>query len=106
MPTRWGRVYSIDMTKFTREEVEETVHKLKKANLSGIDLSGANLSGADLTGAVLWDAGLYDTTPRYADLYVAKELKYHGAYLSNTNLTGATYNKDTQFPDDFDPEAI
>ncbi|SVE50393.1 uncharacterized protein METZ01_LOCUS503247, partial [marine metagenome] len=41
------------MTDFTRDEVIETVHKLIKADLQGIDLSEADLSRADLYKANL-----------------------------------------------------
>ena len=57
------------MPDFTREEIEEIVHKLKKANLAGIDLRGANLRRADLGKAYLsrvkydhkttWPKGLF-----------------------------------------------
>jgi uncharacterized protein YjbI with pentapeptide repeats len=36
------------MADFTREEMEDIVHKLEKANLSGADLPGVNLSAANL----------------------------------------------------------
>ena len=79
------------MPDFTREEVIEIVHKLDSADLEGLDLSGAKLSGANLTGA-----NLYGTDLDGANLY--------GTDLGGANLGGAEYNKNTKFPDDFDPE--
>ena len=48
----------------------------------GADLTGANLSDADLTGANLSEAR-----------------------LTGANLAGTLADKDTQWPDDFDPVA-
>ena len=56
-------------------------------DLSFSNLSGANLSGADLSGADL----------RMTNLFKAN--------LSKADLRGARYNKDTKFPEGFDPEA-
>jgi len=50
-----GAVYSVSMADFTRDEVEEIVHRLENANLSGANLDGANLDGvigADFSGAL------------------------------------------------------
>ena len=52
------------------------------ADLFGADLKGADLSGADLNGS---DLG--------------------GALLSGANLIGARANKNTTWPDGFDPVA-
>ena len=72
------------MADFNREEIEGILHKLEKANLSGIDLTKADLHRARLSKA---------------DLH-------------KTNLNMATivdvdtiYNKYTKFPALFDPEA-
>jgi len=60
---------------------------LRKADLFGADLEGADLSGADLSGADLSGADL------------------GGALLSGVNLIGARANKNTIWPEGFDPEA-
>ena len=82
------------MPDFTREEIEEVVkasQKFEKANLAGIDLSRAHLSQADLRYANLKGANL-----RGANLYLAKNLGL---------AWGVLYNKYTEFPQNFDPEA-
>ena len=90
------------MPDLTREEIEEIVHKLKKASLSGIDLSEANLSKADLQGARLSQADLW-----FANL---SEAALGGANLRDADLSNARYSNlesddvDTKFPDGFDPE--
>ena len=53
-----GRVCSVDMSDFTRDGIEDIVHKLASADLRDIDLSDADLRGAylffaDLSGAML-----------------------------------------------------
>ena len=55
---------------------------LRRADLFGADLEGADLSGANLNGS---DLG--------------------GALLSGANLIGARANKNTTWPDGFDPVA-
>ena len=69
-----------DFTNFTREEVVAKV--AAGESLEGADLEGGDLQGADLRGA---------------DLV--------GADLSQADLKGARYNKNTRFPEGFDPEA-
>ena len=65
----------MDMPDFTRDEI---IAKIAAGeSLEGADLEGVDLQGADLSGANL----------RWADLREAK------------------YNKDTRFPEGFDPEA-
>jgi hypothetical protein len=62
------------------------------ADLRRADLFGADLEGVDLSGADLNEANLYE-----ADL--------GGALLSGVNLIGARANKNTTWPDGFDPVA-
>ena len=62
------------------------------ADLRRADLFGADLEGVDLSGADLNEANLYE-----ADL--------GGALLSGVNLIGARANKNTTWPDGFDPKA-
>ncbi len=65
---------------------------LRRADLFGADLEGVDLSGADLNGANLYEANLSG-----ADL--------GGALLSGVNLIGARVNKNTTWPEGFDPKA-
>ena len=74
--TRWGLVYSVGMVEFTREEVEDIVAKLQRANLRGADLRDANLRWANLK-----QADLSHTNLVRADL--------HESQLNETNLEGA-----------------
>jgi uncharacterized protein YjbI with pentapeptide repeats len=74
------------MADFTREEVLEIAHKLENSDLEGLDLSNAYLRETNLTGSDLNRADLIATN------------------LSRAYLHGAEYNKNTKFPDDFDPE--
>ena len=60
---------------------------LRRADLFGADLEGVDLSGADLNEANLSGADL------------------GGALLSRANLIGARANKNTVWPEGFDPEA-
>ena len=81
LPTRWGRVYSVGMADFTREELEAKV------------AAGESLEGADLREATLREVKLPRALLSRANLYGA-------------NLKGAGYNADTKWPDeDFDPVA-
>ncbi len=103
--TRWERVYSGGMAKFTREEILAKVaarESLEGADLSGVelewptDLSGANLEEANLAGAHLSKAFLTGANLHSANLVAASlvganlsgaELTY--VDLSRVNLTGA-----------------
>ena len=114
--TRWERVYSRTMAKFTRDEVIQVVldgRKCKGADLRGIDLSEANLaganliganltgailSGADLRAAILDGANLREANLRRADLNGAnlREADLRGAALGITNLREAKVDGNTQ----------
>ncbi len=93
--TRWERVYSVGMAKFTREEVIEVVsngRKCEHASLQDIDLSGAGLSEADLTGTDLSRANLSGADLRGAHLcysWVEERSLLVSANLSGANLHGA-----------------
>ena len=58
---------------------------------------GADLEGVDLNGADLNEANLYEADLNGADL--------GGALLSRANLIGARANKNTVWPEGFDPKA-
>jgi hypothetical protein len=81
--------------KFTKYELYDLLNRpgplwLVWADLSRANLTGANLIGADLRGAFLIGADL-----RGADLRKAN--------LRGADLRGAKYNKETKWPDGFDP---
>ena len=101
---------------------------LELANLSGADLDGANLSQANLAGTNLREASLVKATPYRANLSganlelanldgaILRLANLRGANLRGANLrdpflnpaadlSGAFADKDTQWPDGFDPEA-
>ncbi len=65
------------------------------ADLRRADLFGADLEGADLSGANLNEANLYEADLNGSNL--------GGALLSGVNLIGARANKNTTWPDGFDP---
>jgi hypothetical protein len=67
------------------------------ADLRRADLFGADLEGADLSGANLNEANLYEADLNGSNL--------GGALLSGVNLIGARANKNTTWPDGFDPVA-
>ena len=67
------------------------------ADLRRADLFGADLEGADLSGADLNEANLYEADLNGSDL--------GGALLSGANLIGATADKNTTWPEGFDPVA-
>ena len=79
------------------------------ANLTGANLRFANLTGANLSGsgplymAITSDGtGLFGDFPFGADLCGADLC---GADLSGANLRNVTADKDTVWPDEFDPVA-
>jgi uncharacterized protein YjbI with pentapeptide repeats len=86
------------------------------ANLNGADLSEANLSLANLELANLNGADLFKAALRLTDLVGAElnganlsRAKLHGARLHGTDLSGtklenASYDKNTTWPEGFDPE--
>jgi uncharacterized protein YjbI with pentapeptide repeats len=79
--------------KISEKEINELRKKhhgelsLRKADLTETNLNKVDLSKADLSGADL----------RKADL--------HKANLCGANLSGAVYDKETIWPDGFDPQA-
>lgn len=75
---------------------------LLNANLEDADLGRADLSGADLEGADLTNANL-----RYANLGRAdlSDANLSDAILTGADLFGAIFDKETKFPEGFDPVA-
>ncbi len=70
---------------------------LSHANLSGADLSYADLNWANLSGADLSHVNLSEASLGWANL---KE-----ADLSHANLSQARYNDQTEWPENFSPQA-
>ena len=91
----------VAMTRSYRSSLKREPHEVNGytigpgADLRRADLFGADLEGADLSGADLNEANLYEADLSGADL--------GGALLSGANLTGARANKNTTWPDGFDP---
>jgi uncharacterized protein YjbI with pentapeptide repeats len=73
---------------------------LSNADLSGAVMSQVHLSKADLHGADLQGVNLSDASLRWANLSAAN---LSDADLGNANLHEAKYDRDTQWPEDFDP---
>jgi uncharacterized protein YjbI with pentapeptide repeats len=84
------------------------------AEFQGADLRDANLQSAILRGAKFQGADLRDANLHSADLHESsfKGAKLHGANLEEckdweiSDWTKAEYNKKTQFPSDFDKDAL
>ncbi|MEZ4679466.1 MAG: pentapeptide repeat-containing protein [Caldilineaceae bacterium] len=68
---------------------------LTSANLRHADLRNANLTWCDLRNATVFAADLRGANLAWADL--------RNADLRQINLVGAYYNRQTQWPADFDP---
>lgn len=76
--------------------------ELRKINLTEADLVGANFAGADLTGAILDRADLSKAYLVRSRLYGTS---FRGAeLLYGLNLRDALYDRETKFPDTFDPK--
>ena len=90
---------------FSSNELYMLLNQPKPLWLFGADLSGAELRGAKLSGSDLRSTNLIGADLRGADLSGA-ELRgadLTDANLSNAKLSGAFYNKETKWPDGFDP---
>ena len=91
------------VTRFYRSSLKREPHEVNGytigpgADLRRADLFGADLEGADLSGANLNEANLYEADLNGSDL--------GGALLSGANLIGARADKNTTWPDGFDPES-
>ena len=75
---------------------------LSNADLSRANLSQAHLSEADLHGADLQGANLNDASLRWANLSAAN---LNGTDLGKERLHKAKYDRNTKWPEDFDPVA-
>lgn len=75
---------------------------LDHADLSNADLTGANLAGASLREANLSGAILTGARLRQADLRGANLATAH---LAGAHLVGADFDRTTQWPPDFQPDA-
>lgn len=93
---------SIILEAMAREEVVSKKDNLNGADLKGLDLSGAdlskaNLEGANLSGANLQGTNLSDANLKKANLSKAmlQGAKFRRAALTETNFTGAIFDKTT-----------
>lgn len=73
-------------------ETNFTEAHMRKSNLRGVNLVNATLKGTELVRANLENADLSNAN-------------LEDAILHQANLRGAKYNKNTTFPEGFDPEA-
>lgn len=81
-------------------------------NFNKEDLRDADFEGADLQGAMFLNAELHGANLSYADLRLAqlggadlRQANLRGARLRGAYLLDAIYDRDTQWPDDFNPAA-
>ncbi|MBN1221464.1 MAG: pentapeptide repeat-containing protein [Anaerolineae bacterium] len=81
---------------------------LVRANLEGANLGAANLKGAKLNEANLDCTNLGGADLSWANLSDANlsQTYLRGAELQRIKLTAATYNDDTVWPDDFNPQEL
>lgn len=75
--------------------------RLRNIKARGADLAGSSFVGADLRGADLSHAQLQEASFRYAQL---ADADLSGADLGGTVLDGATYSRQTKWPDGFNPK--
>jgi uncharacterized protein YjbI with pentapeptide repeats len=111
----------LDMQNSDLKKMSLVYRKLRGADFSGSDLSHASLQGCDLRAAVFANANLTHTTFYQADLRGANlreatlvKNDFREARLEGADFRGAmteeidfraTYNKSTQWPEGFDPDA-
>jgi uncharacterized protein YjbI with pentapeptide repeats len=104
-----------DLYRVNLYRADLTGANLTGANLEGAELYRADLTDADLTGTDLTRASLIDTNLSGANLQGANltranltRVNLANANLTSANLKGAilidaSYNKNTKFPDNFNP---
>ena len=86
------------VTRSYRSSLKREPHEVNGYTIGpGADLRRADLFGADLEGADLSGANLYEADLNGSDL--------GEALLSGANLIGARANKNTVWPEGFDPVA-
>jgi len=111
----------LDMQHSDLKKMSLVYRKLRAADFSGSDLSDASLQGCDLRAAVFANSNLSGTTFYQADLRGANlqgatlvRNDFREARLEGTDFRGATienidfratYDKSTQWPEGFDPDA-
>lgn len=88
------------------QEADLSEANLQEARLVWANLQEANLWGAKLQKSFLMNANLQGSILSYADLREANlwGANLQGANLSGTELDKAIYDKETKWPDGFDPE--
>lgn len=84
------------------ENVNLQAAHLPRANLAGASLYQANLNEADLRGALINGASLKEAKLNRA---ILQDADLRGTDLQGTEFREATYNRNTKWPDGFDPQA-
>ncbi|MEZ4622905.1 MAG: pentapeptide repeat-containing protein [Caldilineaceae bacterium] len=90
-----GQIYTVRNLRRRNCKVLPFVVNLTSDNLRHADLRNANLTWCDLRNATVFAADLRGANLAWADL--------RNADLRQINLVGAYYNRQTQWPADFDP---
>lgn len=107
-------LHSADMNQALMSGIDLSYAYMLSAQLSGADLSNASLeyafltyadfSGADLSNADLSFANLTESNLQGADLSGADLSQICGCF--NADFLNATYDDETMFADDMDPDAL
>jgi len=103
-----SNLFEANFSKVVFESVSFEKTNLEKANFKEavfacVEFYGANLQGAQFQGSIAEEAQFGKTNLSNADL---SDADFEGAfYLSEATLSGAKYNSNTVFPEDFDPES-
>src|SRR6266702_8711023 len=107
---RRARLGEVDLSGRTLSGVDLRLVNLNGANFYKINLQRVNLNGAQLRGANLNAAQLSEVDLRGADLTAAalekaqlRKVDLTAAVLDGVHLLFANYDKQTQWPSDFDP---
>lgn len=90
----------IDLTgaDLARSDLSNSV--LTKAKFGGADLTDTSLEAADLTNAQFGDANMRGTNLERAQL---ADADLSSARIEGARFAGAYFNKETRFPEEFDP---
>lgn len=110
----------LEMKKSDLKDMSLNYRKLLGADFSESDLSNASLQGCDLRNVNFTNSTLYRTSFYQADIRggnlqgaTMEKVNFYGARLEGADLRGAkinnmevqaTYDKNTQWPEGFDPD--
>lgn len=101
-----ARLFHANLRRAELQLVNLEYANLEDADLTWAKMGGANLHKACLRRACLNDADLRDADLRGADLSGAdiRETNFTNANIDDAIFNGAKYDKDTTWPDGFNPE--